>query len=188
MEELLKQSLEINERETYIGLMPKWLAELDLIESIIKRKKEIEEKVKIATRVIGNYECDIYKISVEDKIETKIKSTKTIKQDMDQAIEQLKKMATDKNDTETLEKIKSFENNLNEDIKVSYAKPQAKIKELNSICDSLVDKNADNNILDNVVETTITTEYKLKQLKHLSLKEDLEEDYIKENSNIENFN
>ena len=79
MNELLNESLKIDERETYISLMPKWLAELDLIEELTKRKKELEEKVKIATKTIGAYECDIYKISVENKVESKIKSSKSIK-------------------------------------------------------------------------------------------------------------
>ncbi len=186
MNELLNESLKIDERETYISLMPKWLAELDLIEVLTKRKKELEEKVKIATKTIGAYECDIYKISVENKVESKIKSSKSIKEDIDTTLDQLKKIATEKNDTDTLDKIKVLENNLQEDIKISYAKPQNKIKELNSICDNLVKDKTD--LMNNIVETTITTEYKLKQLKHLSIKDTLEEDFLETNSNVNNFN
>ena len=50
---LIEESLNVDEKETYIKLMPKWLAELDFINMLIVKKKELEKQIKLATPIIG---------------------------------------------------------------------------------------------------------------------------------------
>ncbi len=179
----LEEAISINERETFIKLMPKWLAELDLIEFLVKKKKELEAKVQSAIKTIGNYECPIYTITVENKVETKIKTTKTIQKDIANTFAELKKVANDLNDKAILEKINALETNIKEDTKVTFAKPANKIKELNAICNALraKKKDLDNFGLEEVIETKESIEYKLKQLQHLIFEENLSEEIFKAN-------
>lgn len=182
-EEILEEALSVNERETYIKLMPKWLAELDLIEFLTKRKKELEAKVQSAIKTIGNYQCPIYSITVENKVETKIKASKTIQKDIANTFMELKKVANDLKDTAILEKIKALETSIKEDTKVTFSKPANKIKELNAICNALRNKEADLKDcgISEVIETKESIEYKLKQLQHLNFDTNLSEEIFKSN-------
>ena len=128
--EELEQACNIDERETTIALMPKWLAELDLINLFIQRKKEIEEKIKVGIKTIGEYDCQIFSIKNKHEEKTIIKESKTISEDLNKKLDEFKKLAEENNDLGLLEKINSIKDDFDNDKKVSYAKPQAKIKEL----------------------------------------------------------
>ena len=107
---LIEESLNVNEKETYIKLMPKWLAELDFINMLIVKKKELEKQIKLATPIIGEYENEIFKISKSTNIETKIIESNTIQEDFNKTFEDMEKVALEINDLALVEKIKSLKN------------------------------------------------------------------------------
>lgn len=181
---LIEESLNVNEKETYIKLMPKWLAELDFINMLIDKKKELEKQIKLATPIIGEYENEIFKISKSTNIETKIIESNTIQEDFNKTFEDMEKVALEINDLALVEKIKSLKNRMEEDKKVTYAKPQTKVKELNSIYNLLKNKTNDKlsvNDLSKVLKTKTTTEFNLEQKKHIEFEKDLEDEIYKSN-------
>ena len=181
---LIEESLNVNEKETYIKLMPKWLAELDFINMLIVKKKELEKQIKLATPIIGEYENEIFKISKSTNIETKIIESNTIQEDFNKTFEDMEKFALEINDLALVEKINSLKNRMEEDKKVTYAKPQTKVKELNSIYNLLKTKTNDKlsvNDLSKVLKTKTTTEFNLEQKKHIEFEKDLEDEIYKSN-------
>ena len=177
--EVLEQACNIDERETTIALMPKWLAELDLINLFIQRKKEIEEKIKVGIKTIGEYDCQIFSIKNKHEEKTIIKESKTISEDLNKKLDDFKKIAEENNDLVLLEKINSIKDDFDKDKKVSYAKPQAKIKELSKVLEQL-NSNGNNENLDNIIEIKTSDTLTLTQKQHIEFVNETTDDVLKE--------
>lgn len=180
----LENALNINERETYIQLMPKWLAELELIEKLTARKKEIEKKVNLAMVSIGEFDCDIYKISKKTTVEEKIIDSKDTVKNINDTFAEMKKMALENNDTNLLNDIEKVENSFEEDKTVSYKKPKTKIKEIKGLVERMKQKFNNNLELDKVVSTNVKVEHKLEMKKHILFEKETEDIFF-ENQNME---
>ena len=171
----LEQILEVNEREVNIKLMPKWLAELEIIEKLIERKKDIRKKIELAMETIGEYNCDIYSIYKKTKVEEKMIDSKDTPTILADTFEQLKQVALKNNDTNLLEDIKKAETDFENDKKVSYAKPANKIKTMKALyekCKNICNKDIKN---DNLIQTNVIERLELKQHKFLNFEEDFED-------------